>query len=297
MLNILIAYPYWFKDMPETFKSIDECGQLRLLIDSGAFTAWKSGNPIKLDDYCRFIETLPIKPWRYFALDVIGDPHGTMQNYETMLKRGFTPVPIFTRGEDPSVLETYYQTSDLVGIGGLVGTQQNKGFVKGLSKFIKGRRVHLLGFTNKTFVKVLRPYSCDSSSVNSSLRFAHIDIFDRRLGTWVKVNKNTFKTKPNGDLLRLLQSYDVDVRKLGLTVNWSGVPCEAMHLNYRSHLRASLLYEGMLDVRYFLAVSTTQQVSWLVKHHDKELFLYDRMHKTDPVLRGASGSQSRIEMR
>lgn len=257
--------------MPREMAAIDAAGKLRLFLDSGAFTAWKSGKPISLDDYCRFIETLPIKPWRYFALDVIGDPHGTIQNYQTMLDRGLTPVPIFTRGEDPSVLDEYYKTSDVVGIGGLVGTQQNKGFVKGLSEFIAGRKVHLLGFTNKAFVKVLRPYSCDSSSVNSSLRFAHIDIFDHRTGTWVKVNKKVFATRPPDQLIDLIKGYGVNPARLAFHSYWSGVPSEAQKLNYASHVRASVYYDRLLNVKYFLALSTTQQVGCIIKSYNEEM--------------------------
>ena len=64
-LNTLIAYPYLKPDAVEMLRA--RADQVRFVLDSGAFTAWKSGNPIALDDYCRFIEGLPIKPWRYFA--------------------------------------------------------------------------------------------------------------------------------------------------------------------------------------------------------------------------------------
>ena len=60
-----------------------------LLIDSGAFTAWKANESISLDDYCRFIEKLPVTPWGYFQLDVVGDPDGTIRNYDEMRRRGF----------------------------------------------------------------------------------------------------------------------------------------------------------------------------------------------------------------
>jgi len=164
--NILIAYPYWNDEAAK--QATTAIDHLRLVIDSGAFTAWKAGKPIALDDYCRFLEELPITPWRYFTLDVVGDAKGTLANYETMLKRGFKPVPIFTRGEDPSVLEDYYKTSDLVGVGGLVGTQKNKGFVNGIMKRIGTRRVHWLGFTNIDYLKHYRPYMCDSSGWNQA---------------------------------------------------------------------------------------------------------------------------------
>ena len=79
-LNILVAYPYM---NPQVIESLRRCGSwLRFTLDSGAFTAWKAGKPIELDDYCRFLEQLPIKPWRYFTLDVIGNPDGTLKNYE-----------------------------------------------------------------------------------------------------------------------------------------------------------------------------------------------------------------------
>ena len=110
-LNILIAYPYFQKTPDAYIKSLNRVnGKFRFLLDSGAFTAWKAGNEIHIDDYCNFVENLKIKPWRYFTLDKIGDPIGTQKNYEIMLKRGFNPIPIFTRGESLSVLEDFYKT-------------------------------------------------------------------------------------------------------------------------------------------------------------------------------------------
>jgi len=128
-LNLLVAFPYM---KPEVVEQIRKLRHARILVDSGAFTAWKAGKSVDLDEYCRFIEALGDLPWRYFMLDVVGDPAATMKNYEIMLNRGFNPIPIFTRGEDPSVLEDYYKTSDVVGVGGLVGTRGNRGFVKGI---------------------------------------------------------------------------------------------------------------------------------------------------------------------
>jgi hypothetical protein len=161
-LNLLIAYPYLTKQLLAQVKS--ELPRTRFLLDSGAFTAWKAGTKIELDDYCNFIEGLDFQPWRYFTLDVIGDPKATLKNYDAMLKRGFNPVPIFTRGDSLAALEHYYRTSDLVGVGGLVGTRGNKGFVNGIMKKIGKRRVHLLGFTRLDFLKTYRPYMCDTSS-------------------------------------------------------------------------------------------------------------------------------------
>lgn len=121
-LSVLVAYPYVKKDVVEALAAFEKNnpGNLRLLLDSGAFTAWKSGNPIKLDDYCRFLETLPFKPWRYITLDVVGNAEETARNYEIMLERGFNPVPVFTPSESLSAIDDLYKTSDYIAAGGLV---------------------------------------------------------------------------------------------------------------------------------------------------------------------------------
>ncbi len=165
-LNILVAYPYINKMMIETVTEHE--GSIRWLVDSGAFTAWKAGKEVSIDAYCKFIEGLPVAPWRYFTLDVIGNPKASMANYEVMLKRGFNPIPIFTRGEDPSVLDEYYKTSDVVGVGGLVGTKGNKGFVNGIMKHVGGRKVHWLGFTNAEYIKHYKPPICATLLLGSA---------------------------------------------------------------------------------------------------------------------------------
>lgn len=174
-INILVAYPYMKSEVISILH--ENRDRVRFLLDSGAFTAWKAGKQIELDDYCRFLESLPFEPWRYFTLDVIGDPKRTVKNYETMVSRGFSPIPIFTRGEDPSYLEDYYKTSQVVGIGGLVGTERNKGFVKGIMSLVRGRKTHLLGFTNLQFLKVYRPYMADSSTWVLGAKFGATSIY------------------------------------------------------------------------------------------------------------------------
>lgn len=74
-LNFLVAYPYCKPDVFEVLKN--QTLPYRFLLDSGAFTAHNAGKVITLDDYCRFIEAMPVKPWRYFQLDVVGDPDKT----------------------------------------------------------------------------------------------------------------------------------------------------------------------------------------------------------------------------
>lgn len=179
-LNILISYVYMTDRLVGLLSKHKK--DIRLLIDSGAFTAWKAGKRIKLGDYMNFIKTLPIKPWRYFTLDVIGDPKRTWDNYQKMLDEGLKPVPIFTRGDDFKMLDKYYETSDLVAIGGLVGTPHNKGYVKRMMREVGDRKVHWLGFTKMEYVQYYKPYSVDSSGYCHSVRYVPSTIIHRGNG-------------------------------------------------------------------------------------------------------------------
>lgn len=246
--NILIAFPYWNGDVAKM--TLDHKDVVRILVDSGAFTAWKAGKPIALDDYCRFLEGLPVPPWRYFTLDVVGDPAGSMRNYETMLKRGFKPVPIFTRGEDAAALEEYYKTSDVVGIGGLVGTQDNRGFVNGIMRHIGKRRVHWLGFTNIDYLKHYKPYMCDSSSWESGGRYASIRLY-MGSGRYVAIKKADFLGKPPQDVLDRIVYLGFDPYALRKDEAWRGGYSVNRRLSAASALALSLDVQKNLGVLMF----------------------------------------------
>jgi hypothetical protein len=228
---------------------------MRFVLDSGAFTAWKAGKPIQLDDYCRFLDGLPIKPWRYFTLDVIGDPEGTLHNYETMLKRGFKPVPIFTRGEDPSVMDDYYKTSDVVGIGGLVGTPGNRGFVKGIMRYVGDRMVHWLGFCDINFIKAYRPYMCDSSTWESPARYGTMRLYMGR-AKFKTIDRHVFQKTPDEDILSRIKFLGIDPHRLAKSCNWRGGPSVLRNLCARNGLTLSVDIEKQIKTKMFLAITT-----------------------------------------
>lgn len=264
-LNVLVAYPYC---TPQVLDALAGCGdRLRFLLDSGAFTAWKAGKPIDLDDYCRFLERVPVRPWRYFMLDVIGDPHGTMRNYETMLKRGFKPVPIFTRGEDPSVLDDYYKTSDVVGIGGLVGTAGNRGFVRGIMRHVGQKKVHWLGFTDVNFVKFYRPYMCDSSGWDQS-RYGQIRFYMGK-GNFCYVKRQNLK-KIGPKIAETITSYGFSVESLTPPSSWRGSGSPSEKINCASMIRACIDIEHHLGVKQFMAEVSASKISVLADQFNRQ---------------------------
>lgn len=266
-LNILVAYPYMSNSVIQVLKENQK--DIRFLLDSGAFTAWKSGKPIQLDEYCKFIESLPFKPWRYFTLDVIGDPEASFKNYEIMIKRGFSPVPIFTRGEELSMIDKYYETSDVLGIGGLVGTKGNKGFVKGIMKYIGNRRVHWLGFNAKEFLPAYKPYMCDSSSWAGAVRFASCKLYDKN-GRWLTVGKKDFQKRPTNDILKVIAGYGIDPKRLAVAGEWknSGSGKYALEeLTCKSWTKYQLDIGDKLGVKYFLACASDWQIKLMLQSY------------------------------
>lgn len=265
-LNLLMAFPYVKPDVLRFFA--ERNSEIRLLIDSGAFTAWKAGSTISIDDYCRFIESLPVKPWRYFTLDVVGNPKGTLENYQIMLKRGFSPVPIFTRGEDPSLLDEYYKTSEVVGIGGLVGTEKNKGFVKGIMRKVNGRKVHWLGFTNLAFMKVFKPYMADSSTWEMGARFASCSLY---LGCGlpiVQITKRALqKQLRNQQIVDAIQSYGFNPNDLLIPENWNGGRSITRRLGARSQRRLSDDVGKNIGTHLFLAAATKYAAELLLEEN------------------------------
>jgi hypothetical protein len=262
-LNTLVAYPYLTKGFLAYLA--EHQSRIRLFVDSGAFTAWKAGETIHVDDYCRFIESLPFKPWRYFALDVVGNPEQTASNYDTMLRRGFSPVPIFTRGEDPRVLEHYYATSDMVAVGGLVGTSGNQGFVKGIMGLIGSRKCHWLGFTSMKFIQVYKPSTCDSSSWEGGARYGRVGLWMGN-GREIGLTKANFKQRPAPEIAQRISSMGFDPMALATSAAWHGGRSISRSLSAASAVLKSRDVERKTGTLLFNAASTPLALEQLVRH-------------------------------
>jgi len=256
-LNILVSYVYWSDKIEELL--LQNQDKVRFLLDSGAFTAWKQKKTITVDQYMRFLDDLKIEPWRYFTLDVIGDAKKTDEQYKEMLKCGFKPIPIFTRGEDFGKINELYETSDLVALGGLVGTPKNKGYVKRCMREIGDRKVHWLGFTNQDFLAYYKPYSCDSSSWENTVRYGNLDFYIGK-GQWFKINRKYFINNPPLKVKRLIELYGELYQKIGLKEEWSHSGVYEKNIIDRippkSWVLNSIDIEKVFQSKFFLSAST-----------------------------------------
>lgn len=236
---------------------------IRFLLDCGAFTAKHTGKLITLNEYCNFLDNLSIKPWRYFSLDVIGEPKKTYDNYCEMLKRGYQPLPIFTQGESLDMLDTYYSTSDVVGIG-FLKTKGHKEYLKFLMRHIGKRKVHWLGFTKLDFVKKYRPYMCDSSSCNQGQRFGALHLYEKKGQSPSVFLRKDFVEKPPLKIIQTIESYGFDYRDLAKSKNWRGGQSIITKLTTASWLSLSYDIHKKLNSNMFLAVALDSKIKHIM---------------------------------
>lgn len=161
----------------------------RVIIDSGAFTAWTSGKQINPKDYAQWALDFD-KRWRhkmasleFMNLDVIGDQEASWKNQSLLESLGMSPIPIVTYGTDLSHVDRALENYPYMALGGLVPyTRQKEKLQKWLDACFSRvmayrkktgilRKVHLLGVTTDWVLKRYPCFSTDSSSWVSCLRF------------------------------------------------------------------------------------------------------------------------------
>jgi len=161
----------------------------RVIIDSGAFTAWSTGKTIRPQDYAEWALDFD-KRWRhkmasleFMNLDVIGDQDATWVNQGILEGLGMKPLPIVTFGVGLNHLDRALENYDYIALGGLVPYTRDKAKLKSwldacFSRVMAYRkktgilrRIHLLGITTDWVLKRYPCFSSDSSSWVSCLRF------------------------------------------------------------------------------------------------------------------------------
>jgi hypothetical protein len=171
-----------------------------VLLDSGAFTAFTLGKPIKLADYCAYL--IEKQPKHYFNLDVIGDHDATLANYKRMVDKGFNPIPVFGYGGDLKYLREYCAMTDYVALGGLVPVTRFKAKLarwlnhcwQFLSKQRQGDtlvRVHGLGVSSVWALERYPFYSVDSTTWLVGNKFKELILAD---GKRVRPNRKLQRT-------------------------------------------------------------------------------------------------------
>lgn len=254
MLNLLVSWPYMGTNILDLVR--DHPDHIRLLLDSGAFTAWKAGKTLEVEDYIEFIRGLPVQPWRYFTLDRVGDPGITRHNLEAMLEAGMNPVPVFTRGSDVDTLEELYRVSDLVGIGVGVGTPGYLGYIRWITEQLQGRAAHWLGVTTPSLVAYYRPYSCDCSNWETGARYGNIPLYLGKGRIVMYSRRTAAKTRPSAEMWKAIQDCGFNPADLQTESAWRGGRSMIRKLGAATWVRYSQEAEDRFDTLVFLAATT-----------------------------------------
>ena len=271
-LNILVAFPYFSKKIYEKLMELDP-STFRLIVDSGAFTAWNTGKQISLDDYAKFLKSIP-SHWDYKAvqLDVYGDPEQTYINYMRMLDMGYADImPVFTRGDSLERLEEFYSYTDYIMFGGIAIGGQNTNYVKWFCEMNKGRHAHWVGFVNVPFIKHYKPYSVDSSSIKSSARFGNLQIYAGN-GNLKSINKKEFSNIPSDNVIEMLKKHGLTLSQILLLQNNQAWSSNAKAFKYKSqngiasfitylgHTKRAIEVEKNLGTKIYQALSSEGDV-------------------------------------
>jgi hypothetical protein len=257
MLNILASWPYLNHSLVDTLQ--EHANDIRLLVDSGAFTNWKSGKDTNVHDYIRFIKELPIRPWRYFNLDRIGDPATSKRNFNIMLDAGLSPVPIFTRGSDIKDLDEMMELSDVVGLG--VGTKSAGylGYTRWISEQTDPTRLHWLGVTNSNLIANFKPYSVDASSWESGGRFGQIPIYMGG-GKFTKYSRTQARNPPSSRMWKVMTTMGFNPYDLQNETTWWGTYSFPRRMGAYSWVNFARDVDQQFQTKVFLA--TTNRLSF-----------------------------------
>tara|TARA_R110002020_G_scaffold178734_3_gene371782 strand:+ start:990 stop:1871 length:882 start_codon:yes stop_codon:yes gene_type:complete len=272
-LNVLVAYPY-FKQNIGAYLQEKDPNSFRLIVDSGAFTAWNTGTEITMKGYTEFLKTIP-KHWdtKIVQLDVYGNPEATYANWKRMLDMGWSNVmPVFTRGDKLERLDEFYSVTDYIMFGGICVGGENKNYIKFFSEANKGRKVHWLGFVNMPFIKHYKPKSVDSSSITSGQRYGNLSYY-KGGGVLSSIHKNDFAKRPPIEFLKSCEARGFtikELRNLGRAEAWTGgakVPNSktlngfASFINFTHQVWRGIDVERAIGTRIYHAFATVKGLS------------------------------------
>ncbi len=129
-LSVLYSYAYLKTDryLEQVLLILSEQGYINLLIDSGAFTAYKLGKPISLKEYIEACYRYKDRCFQYMMLDVINNKDESKKNFEKMLDSKLNPMGILTIDNDVNECVYYTQINKYIGIPG--GTMTKGDWIK-----------------------------------------------------------------------------------------------------------------------------------------------------------------------
>lgn len=163
--SVLISFVYLKKFLSE----LPKYNIRDWVLDSGAFSAWKSGSKIDLNEYIETCKNLMAEDTRLieiFALDVIGDWKASLKNCEKMWEAGVKAIPTFHINEPEDVLLEMAKTYPKIAIGGVALKRGDVkfSFAKQVFARVWPKKIHGFGFGSERHIMGLPFHSVDATN-------------------------------------------------------------------------------------------------------------------------------------
>ena len=183
---------------------------MEYILDSGAYSSYKIGAIIDIDEYCDFIRKYEKIIDYYIVLDVIGSDVKSYENLLYMQAKGLNPLPVFHQGDDFKYLEKFTDGSyDFICLSPLDYSGKGSNMVRWLDECFgnyicdnEGKpkmKVHGLGLTTPHMMNRYPWYSVDSTSWKLSAAFGSIFVPRKKLGKYDFIDCMTLSVSIKGD--------------------------------------------------------------------------------------------------
>lgn len=164
--SLLVSYHYY----PKAFnKNKSKMFYRDWVMDSGAFSAYKLGVTIDLQEYIEVcLELMKNDPSlsEIFALDVIGDEKASIKNCEIMWNAGVPAIPTYHMNEPYSALHHIAQNYPKIALGGVAGVKGRKkiDWAQHCMGQVWPKKIHGLGFGSEIAIMAAPFHSVDATS-------------------------------------------------------------------------------------------------------------------------------------
>jgi len=182
--SVLVSYVY----LKQWLKSRHEYDVRDWVMDSGAFSAFKSGKRIDLQEFinvCLELQAVDPTLVEVFGLDVIDSWEAGLRNVEEMWRQGVRAIPTYHKGEPEEVLLHLGETYPKIAVSGTGGKPMHRNekirfFNQCLSR-VWPAKVHGFAVVDAACLRALPFHSVDSSSWESG---------PTKWGTWRTMKGN-----------------------------------------------------------------------------------------------------------
>ena len=185
-----------------------------IMLDSGAYNAWRAGKEVDFREYMRYlkylIEKYPSADLEYVNLDIIGDGKASYKNWRIMRDEGLNPIPVWHLTTSRKWLSEYLKLTDRLALSWF-GAMPFKRRILSLD-FLWGnyltdengmptRRVHGMGVADFKILLRYPWYTVDSSSWLLTAAMGDVFVPEQVDGEW-RFDRRPTRVTVSGPVMR-----------------------------------------------------------------------------------------------